>query len=152
MNGLILGMLSMVMLQACAQASEDNPDMLAINLMDYKTLAFHMHPHLEIEILGEQYVIPANIGASRQAIRVIHTHEPDGTLHVESPYPHQFVLADFFTIWGERFDKTCIFNYCIDEEHELLVFVNGGQSDLYENTPLREDDEIKIVYRKSIGE
>ncbi len=110
------------------------------------SLSLHIHPQVEIEINGEKQLIPVNIGISPQGMRVIHTHESDGKLHVESPYPHQFVLADFFAIWNKTFSSTCIFEYCTDENHTLTVFVNDVESNEYGNIPLYDLDRIKIVY------
>src|SRR3989338_6923441 len=106
-----------ILLQACSQTEQD---VLNLNLQEYKSLALHIHPELEIEVFGEKQIIPGNIGISPEGMKAIHTHEPDRILHVESPYPHQFVIGDFFKIWGERFDSKCIFNLCEDEGHELL--------------------------------
>ncbi len=124
-------------------------DILSVNLREHKNLALHIHPTVEIEILGKPYFIPPNIGISNSGMRVIHTHEQGGVLHVESPYPHQFYLKDFFTVWGKTFNEKCIVNYCTDENHALKVFVNGAQSNLFEAIPLRDGQKIKIVYAQN---
>lgn len=124
-------------------------NLLQINVLDHPNLALHIHPTLEIEILGERRVLPAHIGITDQRLRVIHTHDSDGVLHVESPVPHQFVLGDFFTIWGKTFTSKCILGYCVNNDHVLEMFVNGEKSDLYENLPLRDKGQIKIIYRKN---
>tara|TARA_Y100000310_G_scaffold302635_1_gene340220 strand:- start:58450 stop:58701 length:252 start_codon:yes stop_codon:yes gene_type:complete len=81
-------------------------------------------------------------------MKVIHTHDATGKLHVGAPFPHQFFLGDFFTILGETFNSECIFDNCIDENHELLVFVDGVKSDKYEKVPLKDGGKIRIVYAK----
>ena len=121
-------------------------NVLDINLREHKNLALHIHPKVMIEINEQNYPLPANIGISSQGMRVIHTHEGDGTLHIESPYPHQFYLEDFFTIWGKRFTDQCIMEYCEDEKSALTVYVNGEVSELKGLTPLYDHDEIRIVY------
>ena len=136
------------MLKALAGTTPDTPeDLLQYTMKEHTNIALHVHPQLEIEILGKQYPIPANIGISEAGMRVIHTHDATGTLHVESPYPHQFSLKDFFTIWGKTFNQQCIFEYCSDEQHELIFTANGIPNDQYENIPLRDLDKIKIIYR-----
>jgi len=144
-NYIILFLIFLFVLSGC---SEKNEDLLMIHLTEHKNLALHIHPILEIEILGEKQIIPGNIGISDRGMRVIHTHEPDGILHIESPYPHQFYLADFFTIWGRNFDSSCVFNYCVDENHSLKVFVNGAENDQYWNIALYDKDKIKIVHER----
>ena len=107
-----------------------------------------MHPAVDIEVLGQKQKIPKGIGITDKFMRVIHTHDETGVLHVESPYPHQFYLKDFFTIWNRTFNSTCIFEYCADGDNTLEVFVNGAKSSDFDNIPLREHDKISIVYRK----
>lgn len=123
-------------------------DPLDINLKDHNNLAVHIHPYVEIEILGEKQLIPAEFGHTGDMMRVIHTHDNTGKLHVESPTPHQFYLEDFFAVWGRTFNESCIFEYCVDEEHELSVFVNGEKDERYGTIPLKDGDRIKILYQK----
>jgi hypothetical protein len=103
---------------------------------------------LEIYILGNKQVIPANAGIPKRCMHVIHTHDASGELHIESPVYHQFHLGDFFTIWGKTFNKSCIFEHCVDENHTLSFFVNGSKNDEYEDKPLRDGDKIQIIYSK----
>ena len=126
--------------------SHSNEDILNINLREHTNLALHIHPHLSMTINGQEYPVPANIGISPSGMRVIHTHEPDGNLHVEAPTPHQFYLGDFFEIWGKRFTKECIFEFCEDAEHDLRFYVNGQETDLGPDIPLYDLDQIEIVY------
>lgn len=122
-------------------------DILSINLREHKNLALHIHPYVEIEINRELQTIPPNVGISGNRMRVIHTHDLSGKLHVESPYPHQFYLRDFFTIWGKNLNDTCIFNYCESSSHKLFFYANGKESGLKSSIPLNDGDKIKIVYK-----
>lgn len=137
-----------VLLLSYAVSCSTEKVFLQTNLLDHQNLALHIHPALEIEILGEKRLVQANIGIADERLRVIHIHDSDGVLHVESPVPHHFVLEDFFSIWGKTFTGKCIFEYCVDDDHALEMFVNGEKSDLYENLLLRDKDRIKIIYRK----
>lgn len=127
--------------------SPSTENILEYNLKAHTNLAMHIHPWIEIEIEGEKIDIPANIGISDRGMRVIHTHDGSGELHIESPYEHQFYLRDFFTIWGKSFNSKCILDYCVDEDHDIVMIVNGLQSSEFENLPLRDQDKIKIVFR-----
>jgi hypothetical protein len=113
------------------------------------TSPLHIHPHLEIDILGVKQAIPAGIGLSPNNHSVIHTHEEDGTLHVESSVPRTFYLKEFFNIWGKKFDNQCIFEYCNDAEHELKVYVNGKEDTRFGDIVLEKDQNIRIVYLKN---
>ena len=110
---------------------------------------YHIHPEIEIEILGERQLIPASIGLENRGMRVIHTHTADGIIHVESPVAQEFHLKDFFSIWGKTFNSTCIFEYCVDESHTLAFTVNGQPNSEYGNLPLRDKDKMRIVYSAS---
>lgn len=123
----------------------EGDDILSL-CVQHKNVAFHIHTVLDIYILGKKQVIPKNAGILKGCMHVIHTHDKTGELHIESPYYHQFHLKDFFTIWGKTFNRNCIFEYCVDENHILSFFVNGVESDDYENLSLRDGDVIRIVY------
>ena len=126
--------------------SNNNDNILNTNLYSHNSLALHIHPHLEIEINGQKETIPTSVGISGSVMRVIHTHDDTGKLHVESPVPHTFVLQDFFTIWSKTFSSDCIFEYCNNATHELRVTVNGQPNMLFGEVPLKDLDNIRIVY------
>ncbi len=129
-----------------AKATEN--DNILMICIQHKNVAFHIHADLEIYILGKKQVIPANAGIPKGCMHIIHTHDSSGELHVESPYYHRFYLKDFFTIWGKTFNRSCIFEYCVDEDHTLSFFVNGIKNDEYEDLPLRDGDKFQIIYSK----
>lgn len=129
-----------------AQRHEDE-NIFEVNLREHKNLAMHIHPFLEIEINGQKYTIPANIGISAKGMQVIHTHDATGKLHIESPYQYQFYLKDFFTIWGKSLNSSCIFEYCEDSRHNLTFYVDGAVSAQRESIPLKDGEMIKIVYK-----
>ena len=145
----VLGVVGLIALSSFTpetpNSTYDN-EILNINLAEHKNLALHIHPILEIEILGEKQTIPANIGISSAGMKVVHTHDTTGTIHVETPYPTQLHLRDFFTIWNKMFNSTCIFENCKDESHELLMFVDGEENTEFENLPLQDKQQIKIGY------
>ncbi|HSU72638.1 MAG TPA: hypothetical protein VLJ21_02205 [Candidatus Binatia bacterium] len=142
----LVAVLALLYFAAIKPALDTPKDPLQINLRDHNNLAMHIHPFLEIIINGKSFPIPANIGITDAGMRVIHTHDSTGKLHVESPYPTSLYLSDFFKIWGKRFDDQCIFDNCKDDTHDLKMYVNGEPSDLYGALLLRDGDRIKIVY------
>ena len=121
-------------------------DMLKLNLREHKELALHIHPILQIEIVGNNLTIPAEVGISDLGMRVIHTHDTTGKLHAEAPSPFQFHLDDFFEIWGKNLNSTCIFDLCENEKFSLKIYVNGVEVNKSERIPLFDKDLIKIVY------
>lgn len=107
---------------------------------------FHIHPKLEIVINGERRQIPKNIGVQPSCMNPLHTHEEDGTLHVESPEQRDFTLADFFAVWNKPFTREQILDQKTDGEHVIRVMVNGKPSEEYENLVLRDKDSVVISY------
>jgi hypothetical protein len=138
--------LVLVVIVVLATRTPAPQNILDLNLQGHQNLAMHIHPHLTIEINGENITIPENIGVQPGKLRVIHTHDEPGILHVESPRAYTFILQDFFTIWGKPFNQTCILDQCADENHTLTVYVNGERDDRYGNIILKDKDEIRIVY------
>lgn len=107
---------------------------------------FHIHPILEIVVNGESVPIPENIGIRETCMTVLHTHTPDGVIHVESPEKRDFTLADFFAVWEKPFTKDEILSYQADATHKIIVTVDGVEVDTFENTVLRDAERIVIRY------
>ena len=62
--------------------------------------AYHIHAQLTVILPnGVTAPIPANIGVAEKCMYWLHTHEPDGKLHVEAPDQTVATLADFLEIW-----------------------------------------------------
>jgi hypothetical protein len=62
--------------------------------------AYHIHVQLTVILpSGMTAPIPASIGVKEQCMYWLHTHEPDGKLHVEAPNETVATLADFLEIW-----------------------------------------------------
>lgn len=109
---------------------------------------FHIHPNLEIIVNGQKQDIPANIGIGSICMNALHTHDNSGTIHIESPEKRDFTLSDFFAVWGKTFTKDQIIDYKIDQTHGIRETVNGTEVKDYENTVLRDKDQISIYYEE----
>lgn len=68
----------------------------------------HIHQHLVVLDHGKPVDIPSNVGqpAGKQCIYWLHTHTPDGVIHIEAPRDRSFTLGDFFMVWGQRLSRT----------------------------------------------
>ncbi len=89
---------------------------------------YHIHVLLSVFVDGEQVEVPANIGIPPGGGHVpLHTHTPDGVVHVEAPGPHPYHLKDIFTVWGVRFDGERIGGVAGTADGPLTVFVNGNE-------------------------
>lgn len=142
---LVLIIFILILLSSC-NLTPTHEELLQLNLKEHKEMALHIHPTLEIEILGEKQTIPDSIGITKTGMHVIHTHGTDGKLHIESPNPAEFYLKDFFAIWGKTFNKKQIFFYTTDAKHTLKVYLNGIEDNRFGDIPLKDGDRIKIVY------
>ncbi len=115
----------------------------------------HWHAQLNIVIDGKTAVIPANIGIKNNEHAVIHTHEPDNILHIEQfPNDTTMTVGYFFDIWSYHinksvvFNSTCILDRCNDRDSIVLFTVNGEMNEEYENYVVKDEDIIRIEYRK----
>lgn len=111
-------------------------------------LAEHIHPFLTIQVNGQNVTIPAGIGigTGSQGNLPIHTHDSSGILHVESTRALPFRLRDFFTIWGQRFDKTHLLDLKADKTHKITMTVDGRPSQAYGALLLQDLQNIVIRY------
>lgn len=111
-----------------------------------QSLSMHIHPKLQININGSPVAIPAEIGITPTCMMAIHTHETDGTLHLEYPQTIDFKLGDFFANWGQSFSKEQIMDNKIDETHTITMTVDGQPSEEFENLILKDDQQIVINF------
>jgi len=87
----------------------------------------HIHQHLEIFDHGKEMTIPQYIGIPMQArcIYWLHTHTPDGIIHVEAPMDRSFTLGDFFSVWGQPLDRTHAATATTKKGQSMRVWLNG---------------------------
>ncbi len=113
---------------------------------------YHIHPILRIIVNGNEQLVPADIGVRSTCMNALHTHDMVGTIHVESPEQRDFTLGDFFAVWEQPFSKDKLLSYVADENRHIRVTVNGKEVDTYENTLLKDGDQIVISYESLAGE
>jgi len=64
-------------------------------------------------VVGAGVKVPSNIGITPDGrMRVIHTHDETGVIHVESPRYAEFTFGDFLKIWVKSLNSTCFDRYC----------------------------------------
>lgn len=87
----------------------------------------HIHQHLVIFDHGHVVPIPPNVGqpASGRCIYWLHTHTPDGIIHIEAPKDRSFTLGDFFLVWGQPLSATQAASARAAKGQRLKVWVNG---------------------------
>jgi hypothetical protein len=88
--------------------------------------ALHIHQHLDLYVDGRKVLVPAGIGIDPAVgYAPLHTHDPSGVIHVESPTVRTYTLGEFFAVWGVRFTPGCLGGYCAGGGRQLRLFVGG---------------------------
>ena len=91
-------------------------------------MAEHYHPHLRIIINGDEVQVPANIGVdpATGAMSALHTHETDGTIHIEADTAGEvFTLGQLFIQWGVKLTSTQIGGVHAKDGQKVMVTSNG---------------------------
>lgn len=98
---------------------------------------FHIHQHLSIYDHGKPIAIPSDVGRPLGAACLywVHTHTPDGLIHIESPQFRSFRLGEFFDIWGQPLSATRVGPARITPG-QLRAYVDGN---LYQGSPRKID-------------
>jgi len=89
---------------------------------------FHIHQHVALVDRGKPVTVPSDVGRPLVAgcLYWLHTHTPDGIIHVESPVFRTFTLGQFFDVWGEPLSATVAGPMRAPKGGKLEVFVNGA--------------------------
>jgi hypothetical protein len=99
-------------------------------------LAYHIHAHLAVYANGAPRTLPGGIGipgsqvvqtaqgpeaAGGECIYWLHTHAPDGVIHIESPTKRIYTLGDFFAEWHQPLSATRV----AGASGKVTAIVNG---------------------------
>jgi hypothetical protein len=84
-------------------------------------LVFHVHAHLAVYVDGTPRTVPQGIGITSTCLYWLHTHTPDGIIHIEAPVQRSFMLGNFFDIWGTTLDGT----HVGPAGGTVIAYVNG---------------------------
>jgi hypothetical protein len=86
-------------------------------------LVYHIHAHLAVYVNGRPRALTGGIGipgsqvqnssegpvaVGGQCIYWLHTHAPDGIIHIESPFERVYTLGQFFDEWHQPLSATQI--------------------------------------------
>jgi len=104
---------------------------------------------LVITIFGEQYTIPADIGFTNETRAKLFTINSDGVIYKTGT--EDVTLEDFFKIWDQNFNSTCIIDYCNNANNTMIMFLRSGNNWVanteYQNYVIKNGDVIWIDYR-----
>jgi len=87
----------------------------------------HIHQHVAIFDHGKPVTIPDDVGRPivGQCFYWLHTHTPDGIVHVESPNYKTFTLGNLFDIWGQPLSKSNVAGAKPKPGEHVAVWVDG---------------------------
>jgi hypothetical protein len=87
----------------------------------------HIHQHVAIFNHGKPVAIPPDVGQVMigSCLFWLHTHTPDGIVHIESPAFRTFTLGDFFDVWGEPLSRTNVAGAKPRGDETTTVWVDG---------------------------
>jgi hypothetical protein len=96
-------------------------------MLGEEKLAVHYHAHLDLSLRGSVVAVPAGIGidTKNNKISPLHTHEPDGVVHIESATDVPFTLGQFFTEWGHPISAQQIGSVTAAAGEQIRVYRNG---------------------------
>jgi hypothetical protein len=101
---------------------------------------------LNIVINNELYTIPAGVGVTgNKTTAKLFTTSNDGIMYKTGE--GDATLKDFFTILGQNFNETCIFEFCNTNTSSMRMYVNNVQNTNYELYTIKNGDSILIDYR-----
>jgi hypothetical protein len=85
-------------------------------------VVYHIHAHLAVYTNGKARIIPEGIGivpptqivqtsagpfvGAGKCFYWLHSHTPDGIIHVESPSQRVYTLGNYFDIWNQPLSPT----------------------------------------------
>lgn len=73
----------------------------------------------------------------------VHTHDDSGDVWLEGEGNQEVTLGEFFTLWGVRFDESCLGSACA----ALVVTADGLEIEDPESLVLRGNDVIEVRAR-----
>ncbi|MDP2717443.1 MAG: hypothetical protein Q8P02_01735 [Candidatus Micrarchaeota archaeon] len=142
----VLLLLAGVMVYAFAQGTVENGGGGVAYPPRISNTPIHWHSQLDITVDGVPVPIPKDIGIGARH-EPLHTHEPDGVIHVESADTRDYTLGNFFQVWGKPLDAQCVGEYC----GSVRMSVDGKESSEFGNLVLRDGQRIVLQVQTQAG-
>ncbi len=107
--------------------------------------SYHAHALLTVYRDGEQVPVPADLGYDeRGAHSSLHTHTPDGVIHMEADDPYPYTLAHVMTTWGVAFGPDRLGGDTANGGKKVYVYVNGEPA--APDVELSDGDNVVVAY------
>ena len=137
---------------AVEQAWPAKPEGLTERLAPFKfpppgDESYHAHVLLSVYRDGKQIGVPANIGFdARGSHSSLHTHTPDGVIHMEADDPYPYELRHVFAAWGVPFDNNRLGDDVASGTKKVFVYVNGEPAPSGGAVVLKDRDNVVVAY------
>ena len=108
--------------------------------------SYHAHVMLSVFRNGARVPVPDSIGFdTRGAHTSLHTHTPDGVVHIEADDPYPYELSQIFTSWGVAFGDDRLGGDVAAGSDKLWIYVNGKPAPLGP-VVLKDQDNIVVAF------
>ena len=112
--------------------------------------SFHVHALLSVFVNGEPVTVPPNVGLGPAIGELsLHTHTPDGVVHIEADDPYPFTVGQFFDVWGVKLTDTRLGPFENSGDDEVQAFVNGKAVQDLRSHQIADKDNIVVGYGKA---
>ncbi len=114
----------------------------------------HIHQHFNVVVNGQETALPALIGIFSDSGKTpnapclywLHTHSPDGVIHVEAPVKDQLTLGAFLDIWSvSPVDRTLLDRITANRPDRIILDGTEYTGDL-RAIPLKSHTLITVEY------
>ena len=118
-----------------------------VNCDPTEAVTYHIHAHLDMIVDNKFVTIPQGIGIKpNECLYWLHTHTPDGIIHIESPTARIFTLGQIIHVWDATPGISTTFEKLTNNDANLKVFVNGNEvKESFDKIALSAHDEIVII-------
>ncbi len=132
-----------------SQTSDQYLGIPAVPCQDYtKPVLQNFSLNIKISINGNPAPLAPSIGHDYgDCLRAIYTNDSSGTVYVKANTSQQYTLGDFFDVWRMIFNRTEVLNHNTSGGQHIEVTVDGQPVQTYENTVLKPNETINIVYQ-----
>jgi hypothetical protein len=112
---------------ATLAAVPDGRPVAGIHCEQMEGNVLHIHQHLAIFDHGKPVGVPEDVGRPLfgNCFYWLHTHTPDGIIHVESPTFATYTLGQFFAVWGQPLSRADVAGAKPRPGETTTVWVDG---------------------------
>ena len=107
--------------------------------------SYHAHALLTVYRDGQELPVPADLGFDeRGAHSSLHTHTPDGVIHMEADDPYPYTVSHVMTTWGVAFSADRLGGETATGDKKVHVYVNGKPTT--PDAELKDGDNVVVAY------